>query len=180
MKGAIGRLQERAGLAAFVAAALVFMVLSVVPRRQPQALLVPVLRHDVAAGTRLSASDIRWVKSTRIHGVEPASLVGYAKTPLFAGEIVSPVDVGARPPSGAVVVAVAPADSADVTVAAIGRQVDILAVLKNGQLAWQSGPVTVVGLSHGASVQVAMPLTQAIAYERQAFESTIELVGMER
>lgn len=166
---------------AFAASALAFATLTLVkPHGHETTVLVPVMRRFVAAGSRVTPSDIEWVPEARLHQVPTSHLLGFAKTPLFPGVIVAPSDIGAFPRT-TVLVAVQPTDATDARVARVGSYVDVLVSTDHG-LKWQSGPLPVVSRSLGdgsaASVDVAMRLNQALAYENTKNQGTIELVGL--
>lgn len=173
------RLEQRAGMVAFGAAAVVFLSLNLTARRSPKPVMVPILRQNLPQGARITRQDIRLVPSTAMRPVNTSVLLGYTRTSLFSGEILSPTAVGPAPSSG-VVVAVTPADGADVKVASIGYPLDILIVGPKGQLLWQSGPAEVTGVTNGASVRVMLTLSQALTFERLKHDGSVELVGIER
>lgn len=175
------QLQRRAGLAAFGVGALVFGALSVAkPGTAAAPAMVPVLKRFVAAGSPVSTRDIRWVSDTKMRPAPRQKLSGYARVPLFPGEILSPVQLG-KQSRQAVLVAVAPTSGVDARVARVGGSVDVLVTGAKGVL-WQSGPLAVVGRSLGAgtvpSVTLAMTYAQAVGYERVEPGATIEMLGV--
>lgn len=173
------RLEERAGTVAFAVAAVVFLSLSLSAHKSPKPVMVPIVRQNLPPGARITRKDIRFVQSTAMRPVNPSALLGYSRTALFSGEILSPTAVGSAP-SSHVVVAVTPADGADVKVASVGNPVDILVVGSQGQLIWQSGPAEVAGVTNGVSARVMLTLTQALTFERMSHQGRVELVGLER
>lgn len=176
------RLRSRAGVAAFAASAAVFGALSVIkPNTATKThFLVPIISHFVAAGTKMSSNDIRWVAPGALRQVAENRLMGYAKVPLFPGDIVSPEEIGTLAKS-TVIVAVAPSNGIDSRVAATGSFVDIW-VSGNHGIEWQSGPLPVVSASLSAgfspSINVAMSLSQALAFEQVKARGAVELVGV--
>ncbi len=173
------RLEERAGMLAFAVAAVVFLSLSLSAHRPPKPMMVPVVRQNLPPGARITRQDIRFVRSTAMRPVNTSALLGYSRTALFTGEILSPTAVG-RAPSSNVVVAVTPTDGADANVATVGNPVDILVVGSQGQLIWQSGPAEVAGVTNGVGVRVMLTLTRALTFERISHQGRVELVGIER
>ncbi|MCL5116386.1 MAG: hypothetical protein M1272_04485 [Firmicutes bacterium] len=179
MKGLKDRLSEHAAVVAFGASALVFGVLSVMKARHPVA-LVPVVREFVPQGSRIEPKEIRWIASSAVMSAPAGQFKGYAKVPLFPGEILSPVEVG-RFSSKTVIVAISPTYSIDANVAVPGSAVDVLVMGSRG-VVWESGPLPVVSTSVGssapASVNVTMPLAKALTYERLRTGGQVELMGM--
>ncbi len=181
MKGLRERLQRRAGLVALAISAVVFGVLSLAHSKTAAiSIFVPVVKTFVAKGGPIRAQDIRWIPEQRLHRVSLRQLRGFANTDLFPGELISPQDVG-HYAQDVVLVAVAPTSAVDEAVAKTGSEVDIL--LKTGQqVKWQSGPVPVVSKSSGvglpASIDVAMPIHEALGFEALRGRGTIELVGL--
>ena len=181
IKGLRDRLQRRAGLTALLVGALVFGLLSLAHSKTTAvSVLVPVVKTFVASGSRIESRDIRWISEEKLHRVLPSQLRGFAKTPLFPGEVISPQDVGSFS-QNEVLVAIAPTNSEDAAVAIPGSSVDIF--LDSGQrVDWQSGPLPVVSRSSGAgipaSIDVAMPLHEALGFEALRHSDTVELVGL--
>ncbi len=177
------QLQNRAGIAAFAASAVVFGLLSILkPGRQaqPSHILVPIVKKFVASGSHVSPGDIRWVRESRLRPIPAKDLSGYAKVPLFPGEILSPQNLG-QWSQRTVLVAVAPTNAVDSGVARVGNYVDVMVTGAKG-VAWQSGPLPVVGRSLGGglrpSVDVAMGMKQALTFEQIQSKGRVELVGM--
>ncbi|PSR21270.1 MAG: hypothetical protein C7B45_11655 [Sulfobacillus acidophilus] len=174
------RLQAHAGLVAFAMSALVFAILTLAkPHVSKTTVLVPVMKRFVAQGSRVRTSDIEWVSESQLHTVPMSHLTGFAKIPLFPGTIVAPADVG-QFSAETVLVAVQPSNAVDARTAVPGGYVDVL-VAANHFIKWQSGPLPVVSrsLADGsqASVEVAMRLRQALAYEQAENQGSVELVG---
>lgn len=174
-------LHKHAGLAAFVVSAAVFAGISLAQHSPPAHAEIPLVARYVARGSRVTPPDIRWISEGSLHAVKPDLLTGYARVPLFPGEIVSPAEIG-RHGSATVLVAIAPQDAVDLNVAHVGGTVDVLVLGKTGHIVWQSGAVPVVSASTGSgmasSVNVSMSMAQAMAYVQHKPEGTVELVGM--
>ncbi len=175
------RLQRRAGFIAFAAGAVVFGVMSLVkPHSNARPVLVPVVERFVAAGSRVPSKAIRWVNENRLREVTAKKLRGYAKVALFPGEVMSPELLGSYTP-GTVLVAVVPSNPVDVRVASLGENVEVLVSNRQG-VKWQSGPLEVVSRTTGggtvASVNLAMSMRSAMAFEAAASHGTVELVGL--
>jgi len=174
------RMKEHAGVAAFAVSAAVFGFLSLTHAKAQGAVMVPIMSHFIAPGSRVKESDIHWVSSTTVHSVNVSRLLGYARVPLYVGEVLSPQEIGGLP-NKTVVVAVTPTNGSDVNVAATGDMVDILVLGPKG-VRWQSGALLVEGTTDytgsGASINVTMSLAEAMVFERVKALGTVELVGM--
>lgn len=171
------RLEKHAGLAAFAAAAIVFAGLSLRAGRSTP-IRVPVVKQLLPVGGVVTSHDIAWIAVANVRPVQPSQLVGYARTTLYPGEVLSPQEVGHQVQPG-VVVAVAPANAVDGNVATVGRDVDVLILGKSGGVLWQSGPLVVVSRSGGGSVNLAMSFGKALSYESHKTLGTVTLVGIQ-
>lgn len=176
-------LRGHAGLVAFCASAMAFGGLSVLKPGEPARgtpIMVPIVKNFVAAGSPVHSGDIRWVPESHLHPVKALNLKGYAKVPLFPGEILSPQNLGTLS-KRSVLVAVAPTNGIDARVARVGSYVDVLVATAHG-VSWQSGPLPVVSRSLGAgataSIDVSMEMRQAVVFEQWKSRGTVELVGM--
>lgn len=175
------RLQRRAGFIAFAAAAAVFGVMSLVkPHSNARPILVPVVQRFVASGTQVPSKAIQWINENRLKAITPKKLRGYAKVALFPGQIMSPQLLESYSP-GIVLVAVVPSNPVDVRVASVGENVEVLVSNRQG-VKWQSGPLEVVSRTTGggavASVNLAMSMKVARAFEAVASHGSVELVGL--
>jgi hypothetical protein len=179
MQSWVNWIKRHVGPVAFMASAIVFAGLelgsmhsSMTPAR------VPVVTALVPAGARITPHDIRWVKETAVRAVEADTLNGYARTTLFPGEILSPPDVS-RWSQRVALVAVAPTNPADVAVLPSSSYVDVVIFAKQ-QIAWQSGPVLIIGRQSAmeASIAVAMPFRQAMQFEEMKNRGTVAVIGM--
>ena len=169
-------LKRRAGVAAFLCAAVVFGVLSIIqPQPKSHQIRVPLVKRFVAQGGRLQTSDIHWEDEANLKPVAPRRLQGYAKVPLFPGEVLSPADLGHEPES-MLLVAVEPSQPAEAQVAQVGSYVQIMVAGAHG-IVWQTKPVAVVSRS-GSTVSVAMPTAEAHQFELMKSKGAVDLVGL--
>ena len=171
------RLKEHAGLAAFAAAAIVFAGLSLGAERSTL-IRVPVVKQLLPVGGAVTSHDITWIREANVRPVQPPQLVGYARTTLYPGQVLSPEEVGHQVQPG-VMVAVAPANAVDGNVAMVGHDVDVLILGKSGGVLWQSGPLVVVGRSGSGSVNLTMSFRKALSYESHKTLGTVTLVGIQ-
>ena len=179
MKRIKALIAKHIGFLSFFVSALVFLGVTWLKPHQP-ATLVPIINRFVAPGSRLQLHDVHWVPASAVKPAPFAQLHGYAKAPLYPGEIVSPAMLG-NMSAKTVIVAVTPTNASDTTVALPGALVEVL-VLTPKALLWHSDALPVVrgnsGNGGGASVDVTMPIAEAVHYEHLKAKGSVELVGL--
>lgn len=171
----------KAGALSFLAAGSVFAALNLWQQHQ-RLQVVPTVNRYIAAGSRVTLQDIRWVPIGQLRN-QTIAWGHYARTILIPGDLVTSAMLTGQK-SHTVTVAVSPTSAADMVVAQPGANINVVVIGSHGLL-WQSGSVPVLDSPSGSGlfgstggVEVAMSMHKALAFDQVKSHGQVSLVGV--